>query len=61
MSIAQAVKLAEMQAQIDALWAAVTELRTKELDATAEKRRPVLKIAKDRPNEDERVATTSGT
>lgn len=61
MSIAQATKMAEMQAQIDALWAAVTEIRAKELDATAEKRRPVLKIAKDRPNENERVATTSGT
>lgn len=60
MSIAQATKMAEMQAQIDALWAAVSEMR-KELDATAEKRRPVLKIAKDRPNENERVATTSGT
>ena len=61
MSIAQATKMAEMQAQIDALWAAVSEIRAKELDATAEKRRPVLKISKDRPNEDERVATTSGT
>lgn len=60
MSIAQAVKIAEMQAQIDALWAAVSEIRAKELDATAEKRRPLLKLAKDRPNEDERIAATSG-
>lgn len=61
MSIAQATKMAELQAQIDALWAAVSELRAKEIDATAEKRRPMLKLAKDRPNENERVATSSGT
>ena len=60
MSIAQATKMAELQAQIDALWAAVTELRTKEINATAEKRRPMLKLAKDRPNEDDRRAANSG-
>lgn len=61
MSLAQAAKMQEIQAQLDALWAAVSEIRAKELDATAEKRRPLLKLAKDRPNEDERVATSSGT
>jgi hypothetical protein len=59
MSIAQATKMAELQAQIDALWAAVTELRTKEIEATAEKRRPMLR-AKDRPNEDDRLAASRG-
>lgn len=52
--------MAELQAQIDALWAAVAELRAKEIEANAEKRRPMLKLAKDRPNEDDRLAASRG-
>jgi len=58
MSIAIAAKMASMQAEIDALWRAVTELRAKEIEAEAKKRKPLLELKKGRTNEDDRIAAS---